>query len=63
VKLTKRQQEKLSRILEDVGKLIILTHVLGLLISPTFADLPKIILGIFLALTFFIIALIIDKEE
>ena len=63
MKLTKRQREKLSRILEDTGKLVILTHVLGLLISPRLVDSPKIILGVVVAIAFFIIALEVDKED
>ena len=63
MELTTRQKEKLSRIAEDIGKLVILSHVLGLLISPRLVDLPKIILGIILSIALFIFALEIDKED
>jgi len=63
MQFNKKQKEKLSRIAEDIGKLVILTHVLGLLITPELVNLPKIILGIIVAIILFIFALEIDKED
>jgi len=62
MRLTKKQREKISRIFEDLGKLVFISHVLGLLISPETSDIPKIILGFLTSLLLFILALIIDKE-
>ena len=61
--MNNKQLEKLSNIFADLGKLIVAILILGQLVSSKGIETAKLIYGIIVSLTFFIVALLLEKGE
>jgi len=61
IKLTKKQRENFAKILMDVGKLVLLTVVLGSFISEEPLNITVIIVGIIIVVICFVFAILLDK--